>query len=49
LAQTVRYLERSAAESGHLVVFDRGAGSWDEKIFRREQQAGGRRIVVWGM
>ena len=49
VAQTVRYLERSAAESGHLVVFDRGAGSWDEKIFRREQQAGGRRIVVWGM
>ena len=49
VAQTLRYLERSGAESGHLVVFDRGTGSWDEKVFRREQQTGGRRIVVWGM
>ena len=49
VTQTARYLERSAAECGHLVVFDRGAGSWDEKVFRREQRAGGRRIVVWGM
>ena len=35
---------------GHLVVFDRAGGkSWDDKVFRREEDAGGTRITVWGM
>ena len=50
LEQTAGYMERCAARSGHLVVFDRREGrSWDEKIFRRDESAGGRTITVWGM
>ena len=51
LAQTRRYLDRSRAESGHLIVFDRAPErTWEEKIFRREVSAGtGPPITVWGM
>ena len=50
LAQTAGYMDRCAARAGHLVIFDRREGkAWDEKIFRREESASGRRIVVWGM
>ena len=50
LAQTAGYMDRCAAQAGHLVVFDRRRDrSWDEKIFRREESAGGRTITVWGM
>ena len=50
LEQTAGYMDRCAAESGHLVVFDRSEGrTWDEKIFRREESApDGRAITVWG-
>ncbi len=51
LEQTAGYLDRCAAQAGHLVIFDRGAGKrWEDRIFRREEPAdGGRRITVWGM
>ena len=50
LEQTRAYMDRCAAEEGHLVLFDRRAGkSWKEKIFRREEAGGGARITVWGM
>ena len=50
LAQTTAYMDRCDAEAGHLVVFDRRAGrSWEEKVFRREESAGGRTVTVWGM
>ncbi len=46
MEQTAAYMDRCAARTGHLVVFDRRADrSWDEKIFRRD----GRPITVWGM
>ena len=49
LAQTAAYMDTSAADSGHLVVFDMRAGrSWEEKIFRQERGRGGKRITVWG-
>ena len=50
LEQTAGYMDRCAAESGHLVVFDRSEGkTWDEKVFRREEPApDGRAITVWG-
>ena len=45
MEQTAAYMDRCAARTGHLVVFDRRADrSWDEKIFRRD----GRPITVWG-
>ncbi len=51
LEQTARYMDRCAAQSGHLVVFDRTEGKpWEEKIFRREERTGQRApITVWGM
>ena len=50
LEQTLGYMDRSAAEAGHLIVFDRTEGRrWKDKIFRREESAGGRTITVWGM
>ena len=49
--QTAGYVDRCAAEAGHLVVFDRDAGrSWNEKVFHyRRRSAGGTDIHVWGM
>ncbi len=50
LRQTAAYMDRCGAESGHLVVFDRRAGkSWDERLFRREQEFEDKEITVWGM
>ena len=50
LEQTAAYMDRCGVEEGHLVVFDRREDrSWDEKVFRREESAGGARVTVWGM
>ena len=48
--QTVRYMDRCGAESGHLVVFDRREDrSWDDKVFHRVEPGAGTGIHVWGM
>ncbi len=51
LAQTLEYLDRSGgAAEAHLVIFDREAKKpWEEKIYRRVEERGGRSVVVWGM
>ena len=50
LEQTWAYMDRCAAEEGHLVVFDRTPGkSWEEKVFQREESVRGTSISVWGM
>ena len=51
VAQTAGYMDRCAAHSGHLVIFDRTAGMrWEDKIFRREERSADQRpITVWGM
>ena len=50
LRQTLGYMDRCAAESGHLVVFDRREGRhWEDKIFRREESVDGTAMSVWGM
>ena len=50
LEQAAGYMDRCAAQTGHLVVFDRSEGkSWDEKVFRREERMNDRTITVWGM
>jgi len=37
-------------EGGRLVIFDRSQKrSWDERVFRREESVGGRKVTVWGM
>ena len=48
--QTRGYMDRSGAEAGHLVVFDRSADRpWAEKIFRRAPAGAGVPVMVWGM
>ena len=49
--QTARYMDRCAAEAGHLVVIDRREGrGWDEKVFhRRRRSESGSPVEVWGM
>ena len=47
--QTLAYVDRCRAESGHLVIFDRdGSKPWEEKLYRREESLDGRPVTVWG-
>ena len=47
--QTLDYVDKCRAESGHLVVFDRTESKpWEEKLYRREESLGGRPVTVWG-
>jgi type II secretory pathway predicted ATPase ExeA len=48
LAQTAEYMDRCGTASGHLVWFDRGARSWEEKIHHRVHQHQARSIQFWG-
>ena len=42
-------MDRSGAETGHLVVFDRrGDRDWREKVYRRREMHGERQVVAWG-
>ena len=48
--QTAEYLDRTSTAEGHLIIFDRSPEkSWEEKIWRREEQIEGKTITVWGM
>ena len=48
--QTRGYMDRCAAEAGHLVVFDRAPDrTWADKIFRRPPSEAGAPVTVWGM
>ena len=50
LRQTAGYMDTSAADSGHLVVFDRDEDKpWSDKIFNRVERVEGVAIHVWGM
>jgi len=50
LPQTWEYMDKSGAEAGHLVIFDRTAGKpWSEKIFQRVVEYQGTAIQAWGM
>ena len=49
LPQTAGYMDRCAADAGHLVLFDRSTKPWSEKVFRRTEEFDGKRIEVWGM
>jgi hypothetical protein len=49
LEQTVAYMDRCGAGAGHLVIFDRGAGRWEEKVFQRRDSYGKTEVHVWGM
>jgi hypothetical protein len=50
LEQTTGYMDRSGADEGHLVIFDRSSGrKWADKIFRKTMVSDEKTIVVWGM
>ena len=50
LEQTAAYMDRCAAEAGHLVIFDRDASkSWDERVYRRVESVEALDVHVWGM
>ncbi len=50
VAQAREYMDRCAADEGHLVVFDRTPGrSGDDKVFEREAVGAGGRVTAWGM
>ena len=49
IGQTLDYVDRCRAESGHLVIFDRDESKpWEEKLYRRDESEGGRPVTVWG-
>ena len=48
--QTARYVQRCAAEAGHLVVIDRRQNrSWEEKVFHHRRDGNALPVDVWGM
>ena len=47
--QTAGYMDRCGAEAGHLVIFDRENGRWEDKLFRKPATVDGVTIEVWGM
>ena len=49
LPQTAGYMDRCGAAAGHLVIFDRSAKPWKEKVFHRSQEFEGTPVEVWGM
>ncbi|MCP4685980.1 MAG: hypothetical protein GY867_11140 [bacterium] len=50
LKQTWEYMDKCGTEHGHLVIFDKRKNTtWEEKIFRREEEYRGVKIMVWGM
>ncbi|MCP3678593.1 MAG: hypothetical protein GY721_13725 [Deltaproteobacteria bacterium] len=50
LKQTWEYMDKCGTKRGHLVIFDKRKNmSWEEKIFRREEEYNGDKIMVWGM
>ena len=49
LPQTAGYMDRCAADAGHLVIFDRRARPWKEKVYRRTEEFDGTPVEVWGM
>ena len=51
VVQTCAYVDRCAAEAGHLIVFDRSPQqTWEQRIYRRPALLGsGTPVTVWGM
>ena len=51
LRQTWEYMDKAGAvDEGHFIIFDRTPGKpWEKKIWHKECEYNGRKIMVWGM
>ncbi len=50
LQQTAEYMDKCATTEGHLLIFDRTENKpWDDKVFQKDYEYGGKLIKVWGM
>lgn len=51
LRQTWEYMDKAGAvDEGHFIIFDRTPGKpWEEKIWHKECEYNGLKIMVWGM
>ena len=51
LEQTAEYMDLvGSVDEGHLIIFDRTQEkTWDERIWHKPYEYGGRTIMVWGM
>ena len=50
LEQTWGYMDKCGAAEGYLVIFDRSSeASWEEKIFKTEEDYKGVKIKIYGM
>ena len=47
--QMAGYMDRCGAAAGHLAIFDRDNGRWEDRLFRRPATVDGVTIEVWGM
>ena len=48
--QTVSYMDRCGAETGHLVIFDMPPErSWKERLYRKDPEPGESSVTVWGL
>ena len=47
--QLATYMDRSGAESGHLVIFDLRPGRSWERLFRQDPEPGESPVTVWGL
>jgi hypothetical protein len=50
IEQTADYMDKSNADEGHLILFDRDESkSWEEKIYQRVKQFDGKTVNVWAL
>ena len=45
MKQLKEYMDKSGAEEGHLIIFDKSENSWEEKIYKEKKEG----ITIWGM
>ena len=49
LEQIAGSMDTSAAQEGHLVIFDRDKKLWQDRVFHRSEVVHGKLIEGWGM
>ncbi|NIM11293.1 MAG: hypothetical protein GTO45_04820 [Candidatus Aminicenantes bacterium] len=47
--QLVRYLDTLGLRQGYLVIFDPGDKEWEEKLYYKETDYNGKKIIMIGL